>query len=121
MAPADVVVFKALRSHEWDALQRDGRTTGSPDDQRDGFIHLSLAEQLEGTLARHFSRPQDREVVLLALSVGALGDALKWEPSRGGDLFPHLYSALTLDQVRRRYALMRAPDGHYVLPPELMA
>ena len=121
MASADVAVFKVLRSHEWDTLQRDGRTIGSPDDQQDGFIHLSLAEQLEGTLERHFSRLDDREVVVLALSVGALGDALEWEPSRGGTLFPHLYAALTLGQVRSRHVLVRAADGHYVLPPELLA
>jgi uncharacterized protein (DUF952 family) len=117
----EVIVYKVLRPDEWETLQRHGWSAGSPDDQRDGFIHLSTNEQIAGTLARHFSRPEDREVVILTMTICTQNITLKWEPSRDNELFPHLYSQMALDQVCRSHALSRAPDGHYVLPPELTA
>lgn len=85
-------VYKLLRGSEWSALQRGEWRTGSADDQRDGYIHLSTAAQLDGTLARYF--PDTPDLWLLALEPLELGEALRWESSRGGALFPHLYGPL---------------------------
>ncbi len=71
-------------------------------DLRDGFIHFSTAEQAVETAAKHFAG--QRDLVLLAVEADALGDALKWEPSRGGALFPHLYAPLDLTLVLQRRA-----------------
>lgn len=84
-------VFKILRPPEWAAFERDGRFAGSADDVRDGYIHLSTADQAAGTMARYFA---GEAVTVLTLDADALGDALRWEASRGGALFPHLYRAL---------------------------
>lgn len=92
-----VQVFKLLRAPEWAAFEASGQFAGSPDDRRDGYIHLSAAEQVEGTFAKYFAG--DTGVVRLTLDVDALGEALRWEPSRGGALFPHLYRVLRLDEV----------------------
>lgn len=109
-------VYKVLRPAEWESLQRHGRFAGSPDDQQDRFIHLSCWSQVSGTLARHFSRSEDREVVVAALPVAAIGGALRWEASRGGALFPHLYAELSATQVSHHLRLVRSADGTYPLP-----
>lgn len=90
-------IIKLLRAAEWAAFQRDGVFAGSPDDLRDGYIHISTPEQAPGTLAKWFA--DDVGVVALTLDADALGAALKWEESRGGMLFPHLYRPLRLDEV----------------------
>lgn len=95
---APELVYKILRPSELETLQRFGRFAGSPDDERDGFVHLSTREQLPGTLAKHF--PGESDLTILALDVAAMGDALRWEPSRGGALFPHLYGAILQPMVR---------------------
>ncbi len=87
-----VLVYKLLRSAEWAAFQADGVFAGSSDDLRDGFIHLSAADQVAGTRAKWFA---DTEVVLLAVDAADV----RWEPSRGGALFPHLYRPLRLGEV----------------------
>ena len=81
----------------WPRRRPKGRFEGSADDVRDGFIHFSSAEQLEGTLAKHFAGQED--LVLLAVDTERLGERLQWEPSRGGAVFPHLYGPLDLDAV----------------------
>ena len=86
------VVYKICPELDWTTAVTAGRYEGSPDDRRDGFIHLSAAHQLEGTLARHFAG--QKGLLLVAFETQALGTALRWEPSRGGDLFPHVYSML---------------------------
>jgi uncharacterized protein (DUF952 family) len=86
------LIFKVCGREEWAAAKVAGVYRGSADDRRDGFIHFSTQAQLPGTLAKHFAGRDD--LVLIAIEADALGDALKWEPSRGGDLFPHLYGAL---------------------------
>jgi uncharacterized protein (DUF952 family) len=95
-------VFKILRLGEWDDLDRTGSFSGSPDDLRDGFIHLSTADQVEGTLAAHFRA----EFEVVVAEVNTLGLPVVMEPSRGGKLFPHLYGTLpraaVLSFVRRR-------------------
>ena len=85
-------VYKILARAEWDAACAAGRFEGSAVDLEDGFIHLSTAAQAPETARRHFARRPD--LVLVELEAGDLGSALKWEPSRGGDLFPHLYAPL---------------------------
>ena len=91
-------IYKLLRAAEWASFQAAGAFAGSPDDLRDGYIHMSTAEQVAGTRAKYFAGQPD--AVLLAIDAGALGDALRWEPSRGGALFPHLYRPLDLAEVR---------------------
>ena len=88
--------------------------TGSPVDIRDGFIHFSTATQVAETAARHFAN--ERDLVLVAVDADALGRSLKWEPSRGGALFPHLYGPLPISAVRWTRPLPRAADGHHVFP-----
>lgn len=90
-------IIKLLRADEWAQFQATRLFTGSPDDVRDGYIHISTPEQAPGTLAKWFAG--EAGVVALVLDADALGPALKWEPSRGGQLFPHLYRALRLDEV----------------------
>ena len=93
------LIYKVLRPSEWAHAQASGVFSGSPDDVRDGFIHFSTAEQLDATIGRHFAG--EREVVVLEVAAAALGDALRWEPSRGGAVFPHLYGELALANVVR--------------------
>ena len=90
-------VYKVLHTPEWRSMQADGQFSGSLDDLRDGFIHLSTRDQLDGTIERHFAG--ERELVVLEIDARALSADLKWEPSRGGALFPHLYGALALSAV----------------------
>lgn len=91
-----MLVYKLLRADEWAAFDADGTFAGSPDDIRDGFIHLSAAAQVDATRARHFA---GEAVVRVAFDAAALGPALRWEVSRGGAEFPHLYRALTRGDV----------------------
>jgi uncharacterized protein (DUF952 family) len=103
-------VYKILRRPEWDQLRRDGRTLGAPIDIRDGYVHMSTAAQVTETAARHFAGESD--LVLLALDPDRLGEALRWEPSRGGALFPHLYRPLKLDDVLWDKSLPLGAAGH---------
>jgi uncharacterized protein (DUF952 family) len=91
-----------------------GRFEGSADDARDGFIHLSAGHQVAGTLAKYFAG--QRDLVLLAVDPGRLGERLRWEKSRGGELFPHLYGPLDLDHVISVEALVLQEDGTHRLP-----
>lgn len=90
-------IIKLLRADEWAQFQEARVFAGSADDLRDGYIHISTPEQAPGTLTKWFAG--DVGVVALTLDADALGDALKWEESRGGQLFPHLYRPLRLDEV----------------------
>jgi uncharacterized protein (DUF952 family) len=87
-----VRIYKICPRDAWESALREGVYRGSSDDTRDGFIHFSLADQLVGTAAKHFAGLTD--LVLVSFSSEALGDALRFEASRGGALFPHLYGAL---------------------------
>ncbi|WP_082545370.1 MULTISPECIES: DUF952 domain-containing protein [unclassified Sphingomonas] len=110
----DMVAYKVLLADEMVQLETDGSFAGAPIDLADGYIHMSTAAQLGETIARHFAGKDDLSVVAVDLSV--LGDALRWEPSRGGELFPHLYGALTLDSVLAYGPLDHEPDGSIRLP-----
>ena len=91
-------IYKILSRAEWIAARTAGNFAGAGVDLQDGFIHFSTAEQAQETARRHF-RGQDR-LVVLEVEADDLGDALRWEPSRGGDLFPHLYGVLDVSLVR---------------------
>lgn len=95
--PAATRIYKLCSRAEWDAAVRAGSYAGSPDDLRDGFIHFSTAAQLPATAAKYFAGRSD--LVVVEVDADRLGDALRFEPSRGGDLFPHLYGSLPLDAV----------------------
>lgn len=112
-------IYKILTLADWDQACRDGSYAGSADDLRDGFIHLSAAHQLAATAARHF-RGLDG-LVLVALDADALGSALKWEPSRGGDLFPHYHGPLPVAAALWSKPLELAPDGVPLIPEEVAA
>ncbi len=90
-------IYKIFRPLELAELLNNKATAGAPVDLADGFVHFSTGLQVEGTLNAHFAGEAD--LTLLAVDAGTLGDALKWEPSRGGALFPHLYRELRLDDV----------------------
>jgi uncharacterized protein (DUF952 family) len=92
-----MLIFKIFRAPEWATLRDTGTTLGAPVDIADGFVHFSTADQVAETAAKHFAGEDD--LFLLGLEADTLGEALKWEPSRGGALFPHLYRALTLEDV----------------------
>ena len=105
-----MLIYKIFRRPEWDALRTAGQTAGAPVDLADGFVHFSTAAQVAETAARHFAAESD--LVLVAVSVEALGDALRWEPSRGGALFPHLYRELRLTDVVWDKSLPLGATGH---------
>ncbi|MHC0054527.1 DUF952 domain-containing protein [Actibacterium sp. D379-3] len=105
-----MLIFKIFRRPEWQAFRDAGQTSGAPVDLADGYIHFSTAEQVTVTAAKHFATESD--LVLVAFDAGALGDALKWETSRGGALFPHLYRALRLDEVVWDKSLPLGVTGH---------
>jgi uncharacterized protein (DUF952 family) len=110
------VVYKICSRAEWQAALDAGEYSGSADDLRDGFIHFSRAHQLAGTAAKYFAGRED--LVLLAVDAAALGAALKHEPSRGGDLFPHLYGSLPVTCVLWSEPLPWS-DGAHQLPARL--
>lgn len=90
-------IFKIFRPAEWTAMQAMGETRGAPVDLADGFVHFSTAAQVRETWARHFAG--EGALVVLECEAKAMGDALRWEPSRGGNLFPHLYRPLRMVDV----------------------
>jgi uncharacterized protein (DUF952 family) len=99
-------IYKILARAEWRAAEAAGRYDGSAADRKDGFIHFSTAAQAAETARRHFAGQDD--LVVLELEADDLGPALRWEPSRGGDLFPHLYGPLAARQV---LSVRDAPPG----------
>ena len=104
-----MLAYKIFRDSEYQAFRRDGVSAGAPVDRADGYIHLSTAAQLTGTLDKHFKTETDLH--LLAVDTEKLSH-LRWEPSRGGDLFPHLYCQLHTQDVIWSRALTLTPTGH---------
>ena len=104
------IIYKIAPEALWREAEQNGRFTGAPIDIADGFIHFSTARQVRETAARHFSGQTD--LLLIAIDGAKLGDALKYEVSRGGALFPHLYAALDLDAVLWVKALPLGAGGH---------
>ena len=111
------LVYKICPRDLWREAESLGRFTGAPVDRADGFIHFSTAEQVAETAARHFAGQDD--LLLVAVAADALGPALRFEPSRGGALFPHLYADLPLSAVRSVAVLHLGPDGRHVFPAEV--
>jgi uncharacterized protein (DUF952 family) len=107
-------IYKICDQAAWEEAQSAGKYRGSPVDHRDGFIHFSTAAQLPGTAAKHFAGL--RGLVLAAVDGATLGADLRWEPSRGGELFPHLYAALPLSAVLWTLPLADEVDGHRAFP-----
>jgi uncharacterized protein (DUF952 family) len=107
-------IYKICPEDLWRAAETAGRFSGSAVDAGDGFIHFSTADQLGETARRHFAGASG--LLLVAVDAAALGTQLKWEPSRGGALFPHLYGALPLAAVRWTRPLADEVEGHRPLP-----
>lgn len=111
-----MLVYKIFRAPEWADLQANGTSRGAPIDVEDGFIHFSTAPQAAETAAKHFAG-QDG-LLILALDADALGDDLKWEVSRGGALFPHLYRDLHLSDILWHKPLP-LQNGTHVFPKDV--
>ena len=107
-------IYKICGRPEWRAAEREGMYRGSDLDTRDGFIHFSSAAQAVETAEKHFSG--QRDLMLVAVDAALLGAALKWEPSRGGALFPHLYGTIPLSAVRWAKPLPDENGGQRLFP-----
>jgi len=110
-------IYKILPLSLWDEAKRTGIFHGSEVDLRDGYIHFSTAEQAVETAAKHFAGQTD--LVLIAVDGAALGDKLKWEPSRGGALFPHLYGEMPVAAAQSIVPIPLGANGRHVLPDNL--
>lgn len=111
------MIYKITPEAPWRAAEHTGAYAGAPVDAADGFIHFSTAPQVRDTAARHFAG-QDG-LLLVGVDPDALGFALRWEPSRGGALFPHLYGSLPMAAVRSVVPLRLGPDGRHDVPDDL--
>lgn len=110
-------IYKICRASEWDEAIRAGGYRGSPVDLRDGYIHFSTAAQVAETAARHFAGQSD--LVLVAVDAAILGDKMKWEPARGGALFPHLHADLPVTAALWVRPLPVDENSRHVFPPEI--
>ena len=108
------VIYKICPQALWQEAEAKGVFDGAPIDHNDGYIHFSTAEQARETAAKHFSGQDD--LLLIAVEGDKLGDTLKWEPSRGGALFPHLYGALDVSNVEWVKPLPLKADGNHDFP-----
>lgn len=109
------IIYKIVPQALWREAEKKGRFDGAPVDLADGFIHFSTADQVEETAARHFAGQSG--LLLAAVDGAKLGAALRYEPSRGGALFPHLHGTLALDTVLWVKPLPLGADGAHVFPP----
>ncbi|RWA82426.1 DUF952 domain-containing protein [Mesorhizobium sp.] len=108
------IIYKIAPEAMWREAEKNGAFTGAPIDIADGFIHFSTGSQARETAARHFAGQTD--LLLIAIDQAKLGDALKYEVSRGGALFPHLYAPLDLDAVLWARPLPLGGDGRHQFP-----
>ena len=111
------LIYKVCGKDAWEQAARAGIYRGSPDDLRDGYIHFSSAAQVRDTAARHFAGVAG--LLLVAVNAQAVASALRWEPSRGGDLFPHLYQDLPMSAVQWAVPLPVGMDGCHAFPAML--
>jgi uncharacterized protein (DUF952 family) len=107
-------IYRIVSAEAWQRAEAVGSFEGTEHDLRDGFIHFSTAAQVAETAARHYAGLEG--LLLVSVNANALGSALRWEPSRGGALFPHLYGALPLSAVASVAPFPLGPDGVHVLP-----
>ena len=108
------IIYKICKESLWPKSGSIDQFDGSPIDVQDGYLHFSTALQVRDTAARHFSGQTD--LLLIAIDTELLGEDLRYESSRGGDLFPHLYARLPLSAVLWKKPLPLGPDGHHVFP-----
>ena len=111
-----MLIYKILSEAEWNQAKHQGQFDGSGVDLHDGYIHFSTATQVRETAAKHFSAHHG--LVLLAVDTERLGSGIRWEPSRGGALFPHLYESMSLSAVAWVKPLPIGADGLHVFPKE---
>lgn len=109
-----MTLYRIVTEEEWRAAREAGVFEGSPHDRRDGFLHFSAASQAAETAEKHHAGQEG--LLLLFVDAASLRAPLKWEVSRGGQLFPHLYGALPVAAVRRAEKLPRGPDGRFLFP-----
>jgi uncharacterized protein (DUF952 family) len=107
-------LYKICQAALWREAERAGAFAGAPVDFADGYIHFSTAEQVAETAMRHFAGVAN--LILVAVDAGALGAALRYEPARGGAMFPHLYGRLPLSAVRWVQPLPLGADGRHLFP-----
>lgn len=113
------IVLKIVDRPSWEKARLEGAYRGSADDVRDGFIHLSSPVQARGTVEKFFAGRGD--LLLVALDAARLGSFLRWEPSRGGELFPHVYGPLDLGAVLWEKPLPLDGGGRHIFPEEIGA
>ncbi|HTL37609.1 MAG TPA: DUF952 domain-containing protein [Kofleriaceae bacterium] len=106
-------IYKIATVEQWRSAEAAGVFEGAPIDLADGFIHFSTAEQVAETLAKHFAG--QRDLLLVVVDAEKFGDELRWEVSRGGQLFPHLYATLAVAAASRVTAIAVDADGRHVL------
>ena len=111
------IIYHMCRHDEWQAALQSGLYHGSSQDRADGFIHFSTADQIRASAAKH--RAGQDDLVLLRVDADVLGDALKWEASRGGALFPHLYGVLNVTDVVKTDALNLDENGVHLFPDDV--
>ena len=109
------MIYHMCPAEAWEAAIAAGRYAGTADDRRDGFLHFSTKHQLAESARRH--RAGQAGLVLVAVDPARLGERLRWEPARGGDLFPHLYGVLDPAEAAWAEPLPLGPDGEHVFPP----
>ena len=112
-----LVIYKIVTSEQWSSAQQQGEFLGAAIDLDDGFIHFSTGDQVQETVEKYFQGQLD--LLIVAVDSDRLGQSLKWEPSRGGDLFPHLYGKLSLDAVISVDDLPLGKGGAFIYPAEL--
>lgn len=110
-------IYKIVRAQEWMKAEKAGLFKGSAEDARDGYLHFSQAHQLRGTAERYFGGQEG--LLLVAADAAALGEALKWEVSRGGEKFPHLYGSLPMSAIAWTKPIPLGPDGRHRFPDEI--
>jgi uncharacterized protein (DUF952 family) len=108
------IIYKICPELLWQEAEKAGIFAGAPVDMQDGYLHFSTVQQVRETAARHFAGQND--LLLIAVDASSLGAALRYEPSRGGDLFPHLHASLPLSSVLWVKPLPLGADGHHVFP-----
>jgi len=111
---SELFAFKILTAEQWGQFRADGVCKGAPVDIADGYIHLSARDQVAETAAKHFAG-QDN-LILAMVDLAALGDTIRWEPSRGGALFPHIYGELPMSAVTTKAKIRLGSDGVHIFP-----
>ena len=109
------MIYHMCPAEAWEAAVAAGRYDGTEGDRRDGFIHFSTEAQLPESARRH--RAGQAGLLLIAVESARLGDRLRWEPARGGQLFPHLYGPLSPGEAVSVTPLPLGPDGNHIFPP----